>query len=618
MTQVHVLDESRSALVARERSLFNRLADFLTGFQAPPADIELVRQTLNDLEELFLLVIVGEFNSGKSAFINALLGVGVALEGVTPTTDRITILRHSPEPMQRERREGVLEVGYPSDFLREVAIVDTPGTNAIVRHHEELSRGFVPRSDLVLFITSADRPYTESERGYMELIRDWGKKIVLVINKADLLGNEAETQKVRGFVEEGVRSLLGIAPPIFLVSARLAQRAKAAGNRMERDALLRASGFDALQSYIFGLLDEEGRVKLKLDSPLGVAEQLAARYRRAVDERMRLLEQDFRMSENVEAQLQLYREDMRRDFESRLAEIDNVILRMNERADRWFDQNIRLGRIFELVRREQVQQRFQEEVVADSMHLIDERVQDLVDWMVDRNLKQWRAIMEYVNRRRQARYEEHLIGEVGGGFDYNRKQVLDSVGRNATKVVQSYNRERESERIALSVQGAVAQTAAIEVGALGLGALVVATVTATAVDVTGVLAAGAAAGLGLFVIPNRRRKARAEFRERTEFLRMRLNETMRRQFETELDRGIERINESIAPYTRFVRSEHVRMTEAQGALSEIEREVESLRAEIGAPGVGGTVSPAMVVPGEGHEALSGQPSGDGRSLGPGR
>lgn len=582
---MQILDERRNALVERERALFSDLINFLMSFQAPPADLELVQQTLGDIEELFLLVIVGEFNSGKSAFINALLGAEVSLEGVTPTTDRITILRYSLEPTQRERREGVLERGYPSEFLREIAIVDTPGTNAIVRHHEELSRGFVPRSDLVLFVTSADRPYTESEREYLELIRDWGKKIVLVINKVDLLGTDAEVEKVRAFVEEGVRELLGIAPPIFLVSARLARRAKEAASQLERDALLKASGFDRLQSYIFDLLDEEGRIRIKLDSPLGIAEQLVERYRLAANERMGLLEQDFRMSQNVEAQLELYRQDMRRDFEGRLAEIENIILRMNERGDDWFERNIRLGNIMELVKRERIQERFQEEVVGDSTQLIDDRVQSLIDWMVDRDLKQWRAIMEYVNRRRQARYEEHLIGEVGGGFEYNRNQILDSVGRTASKVVQSYDRERASEQIALSIQGAVAQTAALEVGAIGLGTAVAALASATVVDVTGLLAAGAIAGLGLFVIPNKRRKAREEFRERTEALRSRLSETMRRQFDSELERSIERIREAIAPYTRFVRTEHARMTEAQESLGKIEQEVEALRGEIGAPHV---------------------------------
>src|SRR5215207_5498464 len=214
--RMRILDERHEALVDRERALLGRFIGFLKDFGAPSDDVDLVRRTLSDLEELFLLVIVGEFNSGKSAFINALLGAEIAEEGVTPTTDRITVLRHSPEPVQRERRDGVLEKGYPSALLREIAIVDTPGTNAIIRHHEELSRGFVPRSDLVLFVTSAERPLTESERGYLELIRDWGKKILLVINKADLLAEESKVEEVRSFVAGGIRSALGLTPPIFL------------------------------------------------------------------------------------------------------------------------------------------------------------------------------------------------------------------------------------------------------------------------------------------------------------------------------------------------------------------------------------------------------------------
>ena len=176
----------------------------------------LVRQTGADLEELFLLVVVGEFNSGKSAFINALLGAEVSTEGVTPTTDRITVLRYADEPSERERREGILEKSYPSEFLREISIVDTPGTNAIIRQHEELSRGFVPRSDLVLFVTSSERPLTESERGYLELIRDWGKKILLIVNKADLLDSDESVEKVRSFIGDGIRSALGPDAPNLL------------------------------------------------------------------------------------------------------------------------------------------------------------------------------------------------------------------------------------------------------------------------------------------------------------------------------------------------------------------------------------------------------------------
>ena len=583
---MRILDDRREALVERERALLESFIGFLKDFGAPSEDVDLVRRAHADLEELFLLVIVGEFNSGKSAFINALLEAEISEEGVTPTTDRITVLRYDDEPVERERRDGILEKGYPNEFLREIAIVDTPGTNAIIRHHEELSRGFVPRSDLVLFVTSAERPLTESERGYLELIRDWGKKVLLIVNKADLLQNEEASRQVRSFVEGGIRSALGLAPPIFLVSALLARKARAATSTIERDALLGASGFGELERYVTDLLDEEGRVRLKLESPLGVIEELTRRYKAAVDERLSLLEEDFRTSENVESQLGLYAEDMKRDFEARLAEIQNIIHSLNERGDAWLEENVRLMNFRELVRQEKVQERFKREVVADTEDLIDERIDELIDWMVDRNLKQWRAIVEYVERRRQARYDERLIGEVGDSFEYNRGQLLQSVGKNATNVVQRYDREGESEQLAASIQGAVAQTAALEVGAVGIGAVVVALATTRFLDATGLIAAAIIAGYGLFVLPNRRRKARREFREKTDSLRERLGEVLRRQFDAELGRSVERMRDAIAPYTRFVRTEHARMTAASSALSEVDAEIDALKAEIAAPGVG--------------------------------
>jgi small GTP-binding protein len=583
---MRILGDRREAILDRERTLLERFVAFLKDFGAPPGDVELVRRALSDLEELFLLVIVGEFNSGKSAFINAMLGAEISEEGVTPTTSRITVLRHADEPVERERRDGVLEKGHPIDFLREVAIVDTPGTNAIIRHHEELSRGFVPRSDLVLFVTSAERPLTESEREYLELIRDWGKKILLVVNKADLLQDETSTEQVRSFVEGGIRSALGLTPPIFLISALLARKARAAASAMERDALLRASGLDELERYITDLLDEEGRVRLKLESPLGIVEELLRRYRAAVDERLTLLEEDFRTSENVESQLELYRQDMKRDFSSRMAEIENIVHALNERGDAWLEENIRLVNVRELIRQERVQERFKREVVADTEDLIDRRVDELIDWMVERNLKQWRAIVEYVERRRQARYDERLIGEVGDRFEYNRTQLLHSVAADAARVVQRYDRERESEQLATSIQGAVAQTAALEVGAVGIGAVVVALATTRFLDATGLIAAAIVAGYGLFILPNRRRRARREFREKTDALRERLAEALHRQFDAELNRSVERMRDAVAPYTRFVRMEHARMTEASSALSGLDGEVDDLRNEIAAPEVG--------------------------------
>jgi len=177
------------------------------------------------------------------------------------------------------------------------------------------------------------------------------------------------------------------------------------------------------------------------------------------------------------------------------------------------------------------------------------------------------------------------IGEVGDSFKYNRGRLIQSVGKNAQDVVQRYDRERESEKLALSIQGAVTQTAALEVGAVGIGGVVVAIATTRFLDVTGIIAA-IVAGYGLFILPNRWRKAREQFREKTDSLRRRLGEVVRRQFEVESKRSVERVREAIAPYTRFVRSEHTRMTRAGEDLAALGAETRALKDEISAPGVG--------------------------------
>ena len=147
-----------------------------------PADRKALADSIGQLDELFLLVVAGEFNSGKSAFINALLGEALQEEGVTPTTDRIYWLKYGEGGEKIPTERGVWIRRAPVDLLQKISIVDTPGTNAIMREHEALTAEFIPRSDLVLFITSADRPFTESERNFLAQIKEWGKKIVLVTN----------------------------------------------------------------------------------------------------------------------------------------------------------------------------------------------------------------------------------------------------------------------------------------------------------------------------------------------------------------------------------------------------------------------------------------------------
>ena len=356
-----ILSGAEDELVREERRVLARLRTALARFDAAPEHQQALAKSIEQLDELFLLVIVGEFNSGKSAFINALVGSKVAQEGVTPTTAQINVLQYG-ETLDRSVREAHLHViTAPAEILREIHIVDTPGTNAIIREHEAITADFVPRSDLVLFVTSADRPFTETERAFLEQVRGWGKKVVVVINKIDILDGARQIEEVRGFVADNARVLLGFNPEIFPVSARLALRAKQGD-----PSAWAASGFEPLERYIRETLDTPGRVQLKLLNPLGVGAALTERHVAAVRERAELLRDDFATLDEVDRQLAMYQSDLMRDFEFRISDIDRILLEMEKRGHEFFDDNMRIGRVMDLLNRSRMQQGFEQTVVADT------------------------------------------------------------------------------------------------------------------------------------------------------------------------------------------------------------------------------------------------------------
>jgi small GTP-binding protein len=584
-----ILSRKQSDLVKEEKTWLERLQLALAGFDVTAEDQVTLLKSLRQLDELFLLVIVGEFNSGKSAFINALLGNRFLPEGVTPTTSQIHILRYGPEAGREVEEEGVLAVTYPADFMQEINIVDTPGTNAIIRRHEQLTQTFVPRSDLVIFVTSADRPFTESERAFMEQIRQWGKKVVIVLNKIDLI-EEPEVAHIVGYIRENALALLGFAPEILPVSARLALRAKLAESRSEHDPLWTASRFQAVETYVLKTLDEKSRVQLKLQNPLGVGERLTSRYLELARGRLDLLGKDVEAIDNIDSQLDIYRQDMQRDFRYRLSDVDNVLLSMNNRGMAYFDETLRLARVLDLVNTQRIRGEFERQVVADTPRQIEQEVQSLIDWLVEKDLRQWQATLEYLDRHRarlqaeadarEKRGEDRIIGQIGGPFEYNRRALLDSVGRAAQDVVLSYDRDAEARQLADSVRDAVASTALIEVGAVGLGAILVLLLHTALADFTGLLAAGTLAIVGLLIIPAKRRRAKSELSDKLEALRAELIKSMTEAFERELGRSLQRLREAIAPYTRFVRAEQKKLTHVEAELSQVGGGLGQIRSKV--------------------------------------
>ncbi len=225
--------------------------------------------------------------------------------------------------------------------------------------------------------------------------------------------------------------------------------------------------------------------------------------------------------DQIERQLAVYASDLSRGFELRMTAVEKELVDMERRGHEYFEDTLRLGRVVDLLNRARVQKEFEERVVADAPRQIERRVAELIDWLIDQDFRQWQAVTTTV----ASRVRSHGSGALGapevGTFHADRTRLIDAVGREAQRVVETYDKRREAEAIAEQARAAVTTAAAAGGAAVGLGTLVTLAASTAAADVTGILLASVVAALGFLVIPARRRKAKIEMKQKVTALRHR-------------------------------------------------------------------------------------------------
>ena len=572
-----MLTDQQSSFLREERESLAEIRLALAGLDIPREALDTLEKAILQLDELFLIVVVGEFNAGKSALVNTLLGEKVLPEGATPTTSSVTLVKWGEQSSRQIIDESFAIYTYPLPLLKELNIVDTPGTNAIIRRHERLTDEFVPRSDLVLFTTSADHPMTESERQFLERILAWGKKVIFVVNKSDILENEAALGEVLSFVRKHATNVLGETPEIFPVSARLAARALSEPDPGQRQGLRLASRLDDLEHFIVATLDDTARLQLKFNNPIGVAENLVGKAAETVQRQSEELSEDRQTADSLESTVAHYEHDLLNELGPRLAELENILYGLEQRGLDFFDNTMRLTNIQELVRGDKVRARFEKQVLADVPGQIEEQVHRLIDWLVQKDLHEWQQVMTYVQRRR-ALHMDHIVGESLEPREARRRELIDTMGKTIQRIVDTYDRNREASQLASQVEAAVAQTALLEVGAVGLGALVTTAVLSSSLDITGIVAASTLAILGFFVIPYKRKQAKDNFRAKMTTLRTNLMETLTTQFKSESEAAVARLKDGVTPYVRYVSTERERIEKTANILADVRKRLSALRA----------------------------------------
>ncbi len=570
-----VVDPQIQRLLRQESQLLIQLRETLEREQVE--ERRRVDDLLAGLENLFTIVIVGEFNSGKSSLINALFGVRLRVEGPIPVDDRISLLKYGQQASQRTLSDFVVEQFYPVDFLRNITLVDTPGTNSIVQRHQEITEDFIPRADLVLFVTSIDRPLSESERKFLEYIRDWGKKLVFVLNKIDTKTAE-EVDQVVAWLGSNTRAIFGFDPVIFPVSSKVALESKL-GALPPREWT--RSNFEPLENYMFKVLSEKERVRIKLQAPLDTILSLSRKQFTVIDSRRQVLATDWGRIESITEQLSLAYDDLTANFGQFIVRIDNLMMELEKRGIDFLDRYVRIRHVMLLRDASRFREEFDRQVFMGWHGSIDATVQESVDWLVKENMKLWNSTVEDFRRKVDTDTRDPvLVGKVGRDFAYNREEVYSRIRSETDKRLSTYDLGLESRRIIDAALRGVFHSVGLGVGALGLGYLFTTAVSSVALDVTGLTAATMLLITSFLILPYKRSKAKIEFRNRIEELRSQIQAALTRESTVEIGRMIHSITSAFEPYERFYKSESAKVERFAASLSALEGEARQIMAAI--------------------------------------
>ncbi|UYZ21765.1 dynamin family protein [Mesobacillus jeotgali] len=243
-------------------------------------------------QDYYTVMVVGEFKHGKSTFVNALLGQDIMPRDVTPTTATINAVFHSEKPaLQILKNDGQVEmrtlskeqldqytasadfnvddIKYLKLFMTapllkdRVVLIDTPGVNDLNQQRSDVTFQFLPRADVVIFMTSITAAMKQTEVTFIQefLLKNGLDKILFAANFMDRI-DEEELDETIDFVERRIQNTLsGEKPALFPMSAKEALEGKVTGDA----ELLQYSGIPEIEAEIARRIESGTRSMEKLE-----------------------------------------------------------------------------------------------------------------------------------------------------------------------------------------------------------------------------------------------------------------------------------------------------------------------------------------------------------------
>ena len=564
---MQILDEKYSQIILEEKLLLTNLL----------AEIEILSDedlknkltsVIENLENLFSIVFIGEFSTGKSSIINTLLEIDALPEGITPTTDEITVLKHGDQILE-SIENGSRLLSIPEDRLKGILLVDTPGTNVTIEQHQKITEEFIPKADIVFFTIGAERAVTGSEAKLIEFIKEeWLKNIVFVLNKIDVAKDENELNQLITHTSSELERAFNFKPHIIPVSAKLAKEAKANSDSQ----LHSASGFQQLEEYIFKTLGEEERVRMKLESSSQVALSLCSETEKVIDANLDRISQDTAKLADFQHKLDGMKDEIVGNSSQFTERIRSRLLEFKTRGIQFIDELIRLQNIFKLISKDKVAKEFEYKVSRQTVSELEKDLDSMVTWTE----KSARALLDSTINFYNSSIKPDTQ-HMSSGFTYDRTRLIDTVRSELEAKRKSIDPTVLGGNLVDSARGAVASVLGVQVGTLAIGTAVVTAFSSFIVDITGILATIAVMTTAFAILPKKRRDAMKEFNHKVDALIEEMTSSVSSQLKRDFDGITLQVTDSLVPLKNFYKIESEKLEESKKRVQDIRDKIEKIR-----------------------------------------
>jgi len=558
---MNIINEKYIKIIDDTREILSQLHGNVKKHSNPELEEKLI-SAIDNLESLFLVVFVGEFSTGKSTIINAIIGEKTLDEGITPTTDKISIIKYGEEKGV-ELKDGIATFTVNQKNLENLYIVDTPGTNVTIEQHEQITQNFIPRADIIFFTIGAERAVTGSESEYIKFLKDdWKKKIVFLLNKIDIASDDEEYNELIQHSSSELQRIFSIEPHIIPISAK---------RELDKSESLN-SGFDVLRKYLFETLSEDEKIRIKLNYSLDLSLKLAEETEISIEDNLLKINKDIQKLNDFESRIEGMKEDLIENSGQFTERIRSRLLEFKNRGIEFIDNLIRFENILKLIRKEKIAKEFEQKVSLQTVKEIEKDLDDMVAWIessskniIDSSIRFYRDSVETENANISTPFLQH------------RMKLIDTVRSELESKKAQIDPKLLGSNLVDTARNAVASVLGVQVGSLALGATVVSAFSSFIVDITGILATLAIMATAFAILPKKRSNAMKEFSAKVDNLSTELITSIKSQFTRDMDNVKLQIVNSMSPLRNFYKAEEQKLVDSKEQILFIKKKIKDIK-----------------------------------------